>query len=332
MNDLEFVGDYRQPQLNARQRELGFDGQSDGEFTFGDFLDIINPLQHIPVISSLYREITGDTISPHARVIGGTLFGGPSGLVTAVVNTIYSEVAGEDIGETVIAMFTGGGDTSDPQFAQAENPAPQAGAVPAAAGPETAFPAPLTTAAGPTSAIQPVPPAPGHGAPRRNDQPAPGPRALRQPLPETLPAADSGSSLLTGQAAMSALFNDLRGNRPSTPPASDRPEALALPRPDDGKAAKSFPLPPRRVRAAMAAPAAALPTPNAAPAPEPAASAAGAAHPLIFTQDMPEAAVADRMLQALDKYGQLTKQRQAEAASAAPRWQSDPVKGTAGGA
>ena len=96
MNDLEFVGDYRQPQLNARQRELGFDGQSDSEFTFGDFLDIINPLQHIPVISSLYREITGDTISPHARIMGGTLFGGPSGFISSVVNTIYSEVAGFD--------------------------------------------------------------------------------------------------------------------------------------------------------------------------------------------------------------------------------------------
>ena len=74
MLDLEFVGDYRQPQLTARQRALGHDGRSAGEFSFGDFLDIINPLQHIPIISSFYREITGDEISPHARVIGDTLF------------------------------------------------------------------------------------------------------------------------------------------------------------------------------------------------------------------------------------------------------------------
>ena len=31
-------------------------------FTFADFLDIINPLQHIPVLSTLYRHLTGDTI------------------------------------------------------------------------------------------------------------------------------------------------------------------------------------------------------------------------------------------------------------------------------
>ena len=29
---------------------------------FGDVLDSINPLQHIPLVSSLYREITGDQI------------------------------------------------------------------------------------------------------------------------------------------------------------------------------------------------------------------------------------------------------------------------------
>ena len=33
---------------------------SDG-FSFLDVLDIINPLQHLPVISTLYRQVTGDT-------------------------------------------------------------------------------------------------------------------------------------------------------------------------------------------------------------------------------------------------------------------------------
>jgi len=32
------------------------------------------------------------------------------------------------------------------------------------------------------------------------------------------------------------------------------------------------------------------------------------------------------MMQALDKYGQLTKQRQAEPAAAEPRWTSEPVE------
>ena len=38
--------------------------------TFLDFLDIINPLQHIPLVSTIYRKITGDTIDPASRIAG----------------------------------------------------------------------------------------------------------------------------------------------------------------------------------------------------------------------------------------------------------------------
>ena len=44
-------------------------------FTFGDLLDLINPLQHLPVISTLYRKLTGDEIAPAPRLLGGGLFG-----------------------------------------------------------------------------------------------------------------------------------------------------------------------------------------------------------------------------------------------------------------
>ena len=32
-------------------------------FSFWDFLDIINPLQHIPIVSNIYRSLTGDEIA-----------------------------------------------------------------------------------------------------------------------------------------------------------------------------------------------------------------------------------------------------------------------------
>lgn len=41
-----------------------------GEF-FSTLLDIINPLQHIPLVSKLYREWTGDEINSTARMVGG---------------------------------------------------------------------------------------------------------------------------------------------------------------------------------------------------------------------------------------------------------------------
>ncbi|MDP2148819.1 MAG: hypothetical protein Q8K13_04155 [Parvibaculum sp.] len=70
-------------------------------------IDIINPLQHIPVISTMYRHITGDEISPVARIAGGALFGGPVGLAAGVVNAAVENSTGKDIGGNMLAMVTG---------------------------------------------------------------------------------------------------------------------------------------------------------------------------------------------------------------------------------
>lgn len=83
------------------------------EFGFLDFLDIINPLQHIPVVSSIYREITGDELKPTARIFGGILFGGPSGFVTAIANSIVEETTGKDIGANIFEAFLGPDETQD---------------------------------------------------------------------------------------------------------------------------------------------------------------------------------------------------------------------------
>jgi hypothetical protein len=53
-------------------------------FTFGDIIDIINPLQHIPIISSIYRKITGDVIAPSMQIAGDALFGGPIGAAVSI--------------------------------------------------------------------------------------------------------------------------------------------------------------------------------------------------------------------------------------------------------
>jgi len=54
------------------------------DLTFLDIVDAINPLQHIPLISSLYRNISGDSISDVPKFVGGALYGGPLGLVAAL--------------------------------------------------------------------------------------------------------------------------------------------------------------------------------------------------------------------------------------------------------
>jgi hypothetical protein len=80
----------------------------DDGFTFGDFLDIINPLQHIPVVSSIYRRLTGDTIDNGAQLAGDCLFGGPLGYLGYVANSAYADGHdGQSIGDSVVAFFAG---------------------------------------------------------------------------------------------------------------------------------------------------------------------------------------------------------------------------------
>lgn len=76
----------------------------DKPFGFGDLLDMVNPLHHIPVVGHIYRHITGDEIRPVSRIIGGTLFGGPIGAASGLANVIVEHETGRDIPETMMAM------------------------------------------------------------------------------------------------------------------------------------------------------------------------------------------------------------------------------------
>ena len=74
---------------------------------FSTLLDIINPLQHIPLVSNLYRELTGDEIEPAARMVGGAVFGGPLGFASASANVLLEQASGNDLLGHAVAMFSG---------------------------------------------------------------------------------------------------------------------------------------------------------------------------------------------------------------------------------
>jgi hypothetical protein len=76
------------------------------DFGFEDLLDMVNPLQHIPVVSTLYQDITGDTMSAPAKIVGGGIFGGVTGLASSVVDAIVEEISGLDVGQHVLAFFS----------------------------------------------------------------------------------------------------------------------------------------------------------------------------------------------------------------------------------
>ncbi|MEQ8805330.1 MAG: hypothetical protein RIE16_06105, partial [Rhodospirillales bacterium] len=82
-----------------------FKAFGDDGLTFWDLVDVINPLQHIPVVSTLYREMTDDTLDPAPRIMGGTLFMGPIGLVASSANVMIEHNTGKDMGSHVLAYF-----------------------------------------------------------------------------------------------------------------------------------------------------------------------------------------------------------------------------------
>ena len=104
----DVIGRHTDADMAPSEAGWGEDG-----FGFSDFLDIINPLQHIPGVSTVYREMTGDTIADAPRAVGGMIWGGPLGLVAAVANSITQAETGRDLGGNVVALAVGGaGDPS----------------------------------------------------------------------------------------------------------------------------------------------------------------------------------------------------------------------------
>ena len=79
---------------------------SSSGFSFHDLLDIVNPLEHIPVVSTLYRAITGEQIKPFTKIAGDLLYGGPIGFLSSVADTVFQSITGKDFGDTVLSFFT----------------------------------------------------------------------------------------------------------------------------------------------------------------------------------------------------------------------------------
>ncbi|MEO3435429.1 hypothetical protein [Inquilinus sp. CAU 1745] len=234
----------RQIAANREQRA------AENEFGFWDLLDVINPLQHIPVVSTIYRHLTGDEIGPAARVAGATLYGGPVGLVASLANVVSEEVTGRDIGETTLAMLTGddgrgGGPDAAPvvqpdavlAMAPATTPEAVARPVPPVAPQASADPAARSAVTAPATAVpaevQPAGPPPMQTAKLENGfalrpqdwqssrffQSMPTPPEVESPAPARTIAAAPGEAVpIDGglDAALSALAG---GSSPAEEPA-----------------------------------------------------------------------------------------------------------------
>lgn len=239
--------------------------------SFADLIDIINPLQHIPVINTIYRAITGDHEGAMADVIGGTIYGGPIGTAAAIADLGLRDATGKDAGEHVMAWmgFDSGTKTDNATaVASAKTAAP---AQPATASAATAAPAadgkPLTLAMADGSAQSGSAPVSIQAGPHLGTasavQAGPAPQPVPTPAPVTVtaqPMAATGSS--SGPAAVGdyLVFGGAGGASAATTSMNQAPAGQAKGMQNQASAAPAF-----ATYGANAQPAPVLPTVSGPP-------------------------------------------------------------------
>lgn len=80
--------------------------KSESSFSFGDVVDVVNPLHHLPIVGMVYRGLTNDEIHPMSQIVGGALYGGPIGAMTGTVNAVSKVQTGKDMADHALD-FTG---------------------------------------------------------------------------------------------------------------------------------------------------------------------------------------------------------------------------------
>ena len=89
--------------------------QTSESFDFGDLIDMVNPLHHLPLINTAYRHITGDTIKPISKLVGGAAFGGPVGLVSNLADIAIENETGKTMTQHAIAIVNPPREPSAPE-------------------------------------------------------------------------------------------------------------------------------------------------------------------------------------------------------------------------
>jgi hypothetical protein len=206
------------------ERLFGKDG-----IGFRDLIDVVNPLQHLPVVGTLYRALTGDVLTPGSRILGGTLFGGIGGFVTSLLNAVVENETGSDIGDKALALLQGDAAPDRRLAAVAAEPAPPAAATVAEAPsptpvPELAHHKAFPIFAGPPKAL-PV-------AHKETKNPTEALIQARAAVPATNRAASAGlppASPVAAKPAPAAHNARLAMASAASPKAQAEPESSPMP-------------------------------------------------------------------------------------------------------
>ncbi|HJT43527.1 MAG TPA: hypothetical protein VJ750_08500 [Rhizomicrobium sp.] len=108
-------------------------GGEQKESFFQHLLDVVNPLQHLPIIGTIYRAITGERLDPVEKIAGGALYGGLWGAVGSIADVAFEGITGKSFEDTALALFKSDS-PSNSSLAKANRPVP----IPAAVQPSPA--------------------------------------------------------------------------------------------------------------------------------------------------------------------------------------------------
>ncbi|HUH83107.1 MAG TPA: hypothetical protein VLX85_00770 [Stellaceae bacterium] len=261
-----------------------------GSFGFHDLLDTINPLQHIPVVSTIYRWLTGDTPGNVAEVVGDGIYGGPVGVGIGFMSIAFKEETGEGPGEMAMAKIAG------PDSGATKVAAAGATAMPPPATPSMPPPASPRAAAASAPANLPTPPVVGIPVTSVMGAPLPPSRPATPAVASTSGAATTPEQAFLNQKA--AIQRGLYGPRPAVP---DHPVTRPIPLHLSGPVLRATSPRPILIPASGVQPkAASAPVAISAPATLPSAA---------LPADAP-VDISQRMMDALDKYARLQQDRQ----------------------
>ncbi|MEM5496426.1 hypothetical protein WNY77_03340 [Paraglaciecola mesophila] len=82
---------------NMSELSFGEDG-----FGLNEFFDTVNIAQHVPIVSSLYQDMTGEAMSAAASLAGGFLYGGPTGLALSAADLVVKGVTGTTVSDAIV--------------------------------------------------------------------------------------------------------------------------------------------------------------------------------------------------------------------------------------
>jgi hypothetical protein len=81
------------------------DTQQPHEGFFHHLWNVVNPLQHVPVIGTIYRAITGEHLDAVEKIAGDTLYGGLWGAVASIADVAFEGLTGKSFEDTALALF-----------------------------------------------------------------------------------------------------------------------------------------------------------------------------------------------------------------------------------